>query len=96
MRIQKNYVHKIWTSSEAKGIRMITSFKRVIRHILLYTLKCTPVVRRVVQEVCNREVLRKPCSLEFIADIFKTQEMCNKAGEKDSCVVRDVILIVVK
>ena len=58
---------------------MINSFKKVIRYILLYTLKYTPVVGRVVQEACKKEVRRKPRLLEFITDIFKTQEMCNKA-----------------
>ena len=69
---------------------MINSFKRVIRHILLYTLKYTPVARWVVQEACNRKVLRNPRSLEFIPDIFETQEMCNKAVEKHSCTLRFV------
>ena len=69
---------------------MINSFKRVIRHILLYTLKYTPVAGWVVQEACNRKVLRNPRSLKFIPDIFKTQEMCNKAVGKDSCTLRFV------
>ena len=69
---------------------MITSFKRVIRHILLYTLKYTPGVWRVVQEACNREVLKKSRSLESIPGIFKIQEMSDEAAEKDSCVLRFV------
>ena len=31
---------------------------------------------------------RKPRSLKFIPDVFKTQEMCNKTFEKDSCALR--------
>ena len=69
---------------------MINLFKRVTRHILFYTLKYTPVVGRVVQEECNRELVRKPRSLEFIPDIFKTQEMCNKAVKTHSCILRFV------
>ena len=67
---------------------MINLFKRIIRDIVLYTLKYTPVVGQVVQEACNREVLKKPHSLQFIPDIFKTQEIRNKAVKKDSCVLR--------
>ena len=69
---------------------MTNLFKRVTRHILLYTLKYTSVVGRVVQEACNRELVRKPRSLEFIPDIFKTQEMCNKAVKTHSCILRFV------
>ena len=69
---------------------MINLFKRVTMHILLHTLKYTPVVGRVVQEACNRELVRKPRSLEFIPDIFKTQEMCNKAVKTHSCILRFV------
>ena len=69
---------------------MINLFKWIIRDIVLYTLKYTPVVGKVVQEARNREVLKKPRSLQFIPDIFKTQEMCNKAVEKDSCILKFV------
>ena len=69
---------------------MINLFKWIIRDIVLYTLKYTPVVGKVVQEARNREVLKKSRSLQFIPDIFKTQEMCNKAVEKDSCILKFV------
>ena len=62
---------------------MINSFKRVIRHILWYTLNYTPVVGWVVQEAYNREVLKKSCSLEFIPDMFKTQGMCDEAVRRE-------------
>ena len=58
--------------------------------MLMYTLKYTRVAGRVVQEACNKEVRRKPRSLECIPDIFKIQEMCNKAVEKDSYALRFV------
>ena len=45
------------------------------------------MVGRVVQEACNREMLRKRRSLAFNPDIFKTQEMRKKAVEKDSSVL---------
>ena len=62
---------------------MINSFKKVIRYILLYTLKYTPVIGWVVQEACNKEVRRKPRSSEFVPDIFKTQELSKETVEKD-------------
>ena len=46
-------------------------------------MKYTPVVGPMVQNACNNKVRRKPRSLAFIRDIFKTQEMCIKAPEVD-------------
>ena len=63
--------------------KLIDSYKKVIGYILLYALKYTPVVGPRVQEACNKEVRRKPRSLAFIPDHFKTEEMCNKAVEAD-------------
>ena len=63
--------------------KTIDSFKKVIGYILLRMLKYTPMVGPRVQEACNKEVLKKPRSLAFIPDIFKTQEMCIKALEVD-------------
>ena len=66
---------------------MIDSFKNELGYILLYTLKYTPVVWLMVQKACNNKVRRKPRSLEFIPDIFKTKEMCTKALEVGPMVV---------
>ena len=75
------YVVTIATSSpDPIGINeMINSFKNVIGYILLYILKYT----QATKEACNKEVRRKPRSLAFISDIFKTQEMCNEAVQAD-------------
>ena len=62
---------------------MINRFKKAIGyivdcfvvHVLGHILKYIPGV----QEVCNEEVSRKPRSLTFIPDHFKTKEMCNEA-----------------
>ena len=48
---------------------------------MLHTLKYIPGV----QEACNKRVGRKPRTLKFIPDIFKTQEMCNEAIGTDPC-----------
>ena len=75
--------------------KIINFFKNIFWYIikevctvLLYLLKYTPVVGRVVQEEYNREVLKQRRFLKFIADIFKTQQMRNKEIEKDRCVLR--------
>ena len=65
---------------------MIDSFKKfrkTIGHALCYIVRHTLVVGWVVQEEFNKKVRRKPRFLEFISDIFKTQEMCIKALEVD-------------
>ena len=61
---------------------MTDSFKKVIGYYALcYIVKYNPVVGRVVQEKFNQEVHRKPPFLAFVPDIFKTQDMCDKALE---------------
>ena len=70
---------------------MIDSFKKVIGYYALcYIVKYTLMVGRVVQEKFNEEVCRKPRFLAFVPDIFKTQDMCNKAVEKDPCSLAEV------
>ena len=61
--------------------KMIDLFKNAFWYIiegmctvLLHMLKYVPGM----QEMCHEEVRRKPRSLKFIPDIFKTQEMCNE------------------
>ena len=56
--------------------------------IILYSTTISRMVKRVAQEACDKEVRRKPRSLEFIPDVFKTQEIWNKVVKKDSYTLR--------
>ena len=68
------------SSPNPNGVnKIIDPFKKVIGYILLHILKYIPGA----QEESSKEVRRKPHSLAFVPDHFKTQEMCNEMDEAD-------------
>ena len=68
------------------GINKMNLFEKILGHILLYTLEYI----LGIQEKYNKRVRREPHSLEYIPDDYKTQEMCKKAVEADSCLLKFV------
>ena len=68
---------------------MIDSFKKVTGHIISLFVVIVNVLGRIlkyiriVQEACKEEMRRDPRFFKYLPNHFKTQEMCNKAVEKD-------------
>ena len=84
--LYKNYRFRVYFDprSGPAGINNMTDlFKNAIGYILCCIVKYTPLVRPGIQEEFNKEVRRKPRSLAFIPDIFKTPEMCIEAVRID-------------
>ena len=42
------------------------------------------------KEMCNEAVSRKPHSLGYVPDHFKTKKMCEKTVEEDPCFLHSV------